>query len=46
MIAPEQDGGAMIISSERLSDDPGWETVPPGHLLAVSAAHEADLTPL
>jgi len=43
MLAPEADGGAVIVSSERLSEDPGWETVPPGHLLAVTPTGESSL---
>ena len=31
---------------ERLSDDPGWERVPPNHLLVVSAGRVARLEPL
>ncbi len=40
MLDPEVGRGAVIISSERLSDDPGWEAVPPNQLVVV----EDDLT--
>ncbi len=40
MLDPEAGRGAVIISSERLSDDPGWEAVPPNQLVVV----EEDLT--
>ena len=40
MLDPDGGRGAVIISSERLSDDPGWEAVPPNQLVLV----EEDLT--
>lgn len=46
MIAPEQDGGAVIVASERLSADPGWETVPRNHLVAISEERDVRLEPL
>ncbi|MEZ5980584.1 MAG: class II glutamine amidotransferase [Planctomycetota bacterium] len=36
MVAPDESGGAVIVSSERLSDDPGWEVVPRNHAVVVS----------
>ncbi len=35
MVEPEQGGGAVIVSSERLSKDPGWESVPRNHMVLV-----------
>jgi ergothioneine biosynthesis protein EgtC len=36
MLVPEEGMGAVVVSSERLSEDPGWEAVPPNHMLLVS----------
>jgi predicted glutamine amidotransferase len=46
MVAPDAEGGAVIVSSERLSQDPGWENVPPNHLVAIGADRTVSLTPL
>jgi predicted glutamine amidotransferase len=46
MVAPETTGSAVLVSSERLSDDPGWEAVPRNHMLLVSADRTARLVPL
>ena len=46
MVAPERAGGAVIVSSERLSDDPGWEAIPGGSMVLISAEHEVTLRPL
>jgi glutamine amidotransferase len=35
MVDPEEGAGAVLVSSERLSEDPGWQTVPVGHLVTV-----------
>jgi predicted glutamine amidotransferase len=35
MVAPDDAGGAVIVSSERLSPDPGWENVPRNHAVLV-----------
>lgn len=35
MIKPEAGRGAVIVSSERLSDDDGWHEIPPNHLVMV-----------
>lgn len=40
MVDPDGGRGAVIISSEKLSDDPGWEAVEPNQLVVV----ERDLT--
>jgi len=36
MIEPEKGHGAVIVSSERLSDDPGWLSVPANHMVLVN----------
>jgi predicted glutamine amidotransferase len=46
MIQPERDGGAVIVSSERMSADPGWENVPPRRMLTISPEHEVALREL
>ena len=46
MVAPEAEGGAVIVSSERLSQDPGWEVVPPNHLVAIGEDRSVGVTPL
>ena len=35
MIEPGEEGGAVLISSEALSDDPGWKPVPVNHMVIV-----------
>ncbi len=35
MLDPAQDRGAVLVSSERLSEEPGWEPVPVNHLVVV-----------
>lgn len=37
--------GAVIISSEQLSDDAGWTMVPPNHLVVVQSDRKVQLTP-
>lgn len=46
MIAPERDHGAVIVASERLSDDPGWERVPKNHAVVVRHDRSAEVRPL
>lgn len=47
MLAPEDGAaGAVIVASERLSDDPGWEMVPRDHMVLVSEQREVSLRPL
>ena len=36
MLDPEDSHGAVIVASESLSQDPGWEAVPPGHLVMIA----------
>jgi predicted glutamine amidotransferase len=35
MVSPEKGHGAVIVSSEPLSDDPGWQKIPRNHLVVV-----------
>lgn len=35
MLEATGESGAVIVSSERLSRDPGWEKIPPNHLVAI-----------
>jgi len=37
MVAPDTPGGAILVCSEPLSADAGWEKVPPNHLVVVRA---------
>jgi predicted glutamine amidotransferase len=30
------EGEAYLVSSERLTDDPGWSVVPPNHMVVLS----------
>lgn len=46
MIAPGQEGGAVLICSEPLSDDDGWTPVPPGSVVAVHANHRLTVRPV
>lgn len=46
MIAPDEAGGAVIVASERLSADEGWEAVPRDHLVVVSADRSVRVAPL
>lgn len=43
MVSPEAGQGAVIVSSERLSDDPGWQKVPVNHLVVIREDRTADL---
>lgn len=44
MVMPEAGRGAVIISSERLSDDPGWSMIPANHLVLVEPGGEVSLS--
>ncbi len=46
MLAPDLEGGAVLVSSEPLSEDPGWEKVPRNHLLVIDADHTARIEPV
>lgn len=43
MVDPEKGQGAVLISSEPLSDDPGWDTVPVNHLVKVSKEQTVEI---
>jgi predicted glutamine amidotransferase len=46
MVAPEGGTGAVIVASEPLSNDPGWEAVPPNHLVIIAANRSVRVEPL
>lgn len=46
MVEADGDRGAVLICSEPLSEDPGWEPVPDNHLVLVDADLEVDLRPI
>lgn len=43
MVDPEKGQGAVLVSSEPLSDDPGWQPVPVNHLVRISADQTATI---
>jgi glutamine amidotransferase len=45
MVAPNEGGAAVIVASEALSDDPGWEKVPVNHLVVIDENHNVTLRP-
>lgn len=45
MLPPKDTHGAVIISSEQLSDDPGWTMVPPNHMVVVQTDRKVRLEP-
>ncbi len=45
MLHPPGDHGATIVSSEPLSDDPGWEPVPVNHLVVIPPDHRLRVLP-
>lgn len=46
MVSPKDDAGAVIVSSEPLSQDPGWEVVPAGHLVLIDGDRATRIEPL
>ncbi len=42
---PKDGSGAVIVSSERLSDDFGWETIPANHLVVVRNDRSVQIRP-
>jgi glutamine amidotransferase len=46
MHAPEDGRGAVVVSSEKLSDDPDWETIAPNTLVVVHNDRQVSLRPL
>ena len=45
MVSPNEGGAAVIVASEALSDDPGWEKVPVNHMVVIDEAHNVTLRP-
>lgn len=43
MIEPDEHGGAVLIASERLSDDDGWSRIPGNHTVSVAATREIEI---
>lgn len=46
MVDPSDDLGAVIVSSEKLSDDPGWEPTPVNHMIVIEQRRVARVAPL
>ncbi|MBY0400888.1 class II glutamine amidotransferase [Myxococcota bacterium] len=46
MLAPDERGGAVIVSSEPLSDDPGWTAVPRNHQVVIDEDRSVRLVPI
>lgn len=45
-MVPVEDVGAVLVASEPLSADPGWQEVPAGHLIAIEADRSLTVKPL
>jgi len=43
---PEDEGDAVVVSSERLTGDPKWRAVPPNHIVAFARGEAPRLFPL
>ncbi|MFO0688302.1 MAG: class II glutamine amidotransferase [Myxococcota bacterium] len=46
MLEPDERGGAVIVSSEPLSDDPGWTAVPRNHQVVIDVDRSVRLVPI
>ncbi len=46
MVAPDHEHGAVIVSSEPLSKDPGWTKVLDGHMVLIGPDRDVDLRPI
>lgn len=46
MLPPESDGEAVIVASEPLDTSPGWQRVPPNHLVTVDERLRVELWPM
>lgn len=46
MLEPERGREAVIVSSERLSDDPGWQKVPRNSLVIIRRGRSAEVRPV
>jgi ergothioneine biosynthesis protein EgtC len=45
MVSPDVGRGAVLVCSEPLSEDPGWERVPPNHLVLVREDRSVTVRP-
>lgn len=45
MLDADSGSGAVLVCSEPLSDDPGWDPVPPNHWVLVDGARRVTLRP-
>jgi glutamine amidotransferase len=43
MLPADEHGAAVLVSSERLSDDENWEVVPRNHVVLIGADHSVEL---
>jgi len=46
MVSPEKGHGAVIVSSEPLSDDPGWQKIPKNHMVVVGQDRTCEIRPM
>jgi glutamine amidotransferase len=46
MVEPEAGKGAVIVSSEPLSDDPGWQRIPRNHMVVITEDWTCTLLPM
>lgn len=46
MIEPDERGGAVLVASERLSDDEGWSRIPGNHVLWVGEERSPTIEPI
>ena len=46
MVAPDAGRGAVLVASEPLSADDGWDRVPPNHLVIVRPSQPVEVRPL
>jgi len=43
MLDPDEWGAAVLVTSERLSEDPGWDRIPPNQIVEVNAQHGVEM---
>ncbi len=46
MVSPEKGHGVVIVSSEPLSDDPGWQKIPRNHMVVIREDRSCDIRPM
>ena len=46
MVEPDERGGAVLVASEALSDDEGWDRVPGNHTITVGPDRGVELRPI